>query len=175
MNRPRIIVVGLFMFLAAVLCAVLPLAPLVRSAAVMLLAYAAFAFSGFGAALLTGLLAPAAGLLTGDADWLVMLPIILSSNLLALLGLDLGWRYAAIVLSPLVQAAPQLVALVLSGKELFMVDLPWDDHAAAWVLLHLLTALFGVLLALFFDRRRRRARAPEAAQRRSGGETGAAA
>lgn len=173
MNRPRIIVVGLFMFLAAVLCAVLPLAPLVRSAAVMLLAYTAFTFSGFGAALLTGLLAPAAGLLTGDADWLVMLPIILSSNLLALLGLDLGWRYAAIVLSPLVQAAPQLGALVLSTKELFMVDLPWGDHAAAWVLLHLLTALFGVLLALFFDRRRRRT--PEVAQRRSGGETGAAA
>jgi len=170
------VVVGLFLFLAAVLCAVVPLPPVVRSAAILFLSYAAFSFSGFGAALLAGLVAPAAGLLAGDADWLVMLPIILSSNLLALLGLDLGWRYAAVVISPVVQAAPQLVSIVLSRKELFLVDLPWDGGASSWLLLHLLVSLFGVLLALFFDRRAQRrmpaAGLPEAA---GGQEPGAAA
>lgn len=161
------------MFLAAVLCAVLPLPPLVRSAAILLLSYVGFAFSGLGAALLTGLLAPAAGLLAGDADWLVMLPLILSSNLLALLGLDLGWRYAAIVISPLVQAAPQIAALVLSRKELFLVDLPWDDTAPSWVLLHLLISLFGVLLALFFERRGRRRAGARTGSARSGRDAGA--
>ena len=49
---------------------------------------------------------------------------------------------------PALVAAPLLTSVVLSRQELFMVDLPWGDGATAWLLLHVLVALFGVLAAL---------------------------
>ncbi len=131
--------------------------PLVlRSAGVLFFSYAAFAGAGMPAAYLTALVAPAFGLLTGSSDWLVMLPIVLASNLLAMLGLEYGWRYAAIVISPAMLLAPLVLAMLLPRQELFTVHLPWDAQAMNWVLLHGLIGLLGVLLALYVDRVRRR-------------------
>lgn len=119
----------------------------------LLFSYAAFTFAGSQVALFISLVAPMVGLLTGSTEWLVMLPIILASNLLGMLGLEYAWRYAAIVVSPLLVVAPQAVSMVLSRQELFEVELPWADGAMAWIALHGLVALFGVLAALFWDRR----------------------
>ena len=163
-STPRAAIIGLFLFLAAALCAVAPLPLVLRSAGVLLFSYATFAFSGTSFALFTALVAPAVGLLSGDGDWLVMLPIVLASNLLGMLGLDYAWRYAAIIVSPLLQIAPQLASLVLPRQELFEVQLPWDGTAPSWIALHGLIALLGVLGALFLDRR---------ADRRAAAESGA--
>jgi len=154
-NRSGALILGLFLFLAAAVCAVAPLPLVLRSAGVLLFSYISFAVAGSQVALLTALLAPVLGLLSGSEDWLVMLPIILASNLLGMLGLEFSWRYAAVVVSPALVAAPLLTSVVLSRQELFMVDLPWGDGATAWLLLHVLVALFGVLAALLLDRRQR--------------------
>ncbi len=168
-NKSRALVIGLFLFLAAAACAVAPLPLIVRSAGVLLFSYASFAVAGAQLSLLTALVAPLAGLLTGDGDWLVMLPIILASNLLGMLGLEYAWRYAAVIVSPLLQSAPQIVSYALSDQELFEVDLPWGDGGLSWIALHALIALFGVLAALLLDRRQRRSQSG-----RQAGQPGAA-
>ncbi len=150
--------IGLFLFLAAATCAVAPLPLVLRSAGVLLFSYATFTFSGSQFALFTSLVAPVVGLLSGSSDWLVMLPIILASNLLGMLGLEYAWRYAAVLVSPLLQIAPQVVSMILSQQELFEVELPWGDAAMSWIALHGLIALLGVLGALFLERRAERAR-----------------
>ena len=155
-NPSRALIIGLFLFLAAVACAVAPLPLIVRSAGVLLFSYASFALAGSQLALLTALLAPLAGLLTGDGDWLVMLPIILASNLLGMLGLEYAWRYAAIIISPVLQSAPQVVSVILARQELFEVELPWGEGAFNWIALHAFVALFGVLAALLLERRGRK-------------------
>ncbi len=118
---------------------------------------------------MAALLAPPFGLLGGDPDWLVMLPIVLSGNLLAMLGLELGWRYGALLLSPVLLVAPAFVSWQLSRKPLFEVDLPWHVSEAAWVALHLLVAALGVLVALFLDRRRQLREQGRGAEQAEGG------
>lgn len=154
-NRSRALILGLFLFLAAAACAVAPLPLVLRSAGILLFSYVSFAVAGSQMALFTSLVAPVLGLLSGSEDWLVMLPIILASNLLGMLGLDYAWRYAALIVSPVLVAAPLLTGVVLSRQELFMVDLPWADGGTNWLILHVLVALFGVLAALLLDRRQR--------------------
>lgn len=158
MNRPlsgtQAFIIGLFLFLAAVVCAVAPLPLVLRSAGVLLFSYLAFATAGLPAAYLTALLAPVFGLLSGSEGWLVMLPVILASNLLAMLGLEYAWTWPALIVSPLLQVTPQAVTLLLSRRELFAVELPWEPGAQLWLLLHGLIALLGVLLALFLERKR---------------------
>lgn len=152
--EPQRTIVGTFLVLAAVVAAVAPIAVVLRSTGVMLFAYLAFAVGGMPFAYVAALLAPALGLLGGDAAWLVMLPIVLSGNLLAMLGLEFAWRWAAVVVSPLLLVAPAVFVQTMSQRDLFRVDLPWDDGRGAWVALHLLVAVFGVLIALLIDRRR---------------------
>ncbi len=158
-NASRALVFGLLLFLAAAACAVLPLPLALRSAGILLFSYASFALAGSQMALFTSLLAPVVGLVSGSEEWLVLLPIILASNLLGMLGLDYAWRYAAIIVSPVLQMAPQVVSMTLSRQELFEVTLPWGDSAMSWIALHGLVSLFGVLAALFLDRRSRLGRA----------------
>jgi len=155
-SEPQRTIVGTFLVLAAVVSAVAPMPVSLRSTAVILFAYLAFAVGGMAYAYVAALLAPALGLLGGDASWLIMLPIVLSGNLLAMLGLEFGWRWAAVALSPLLLVTPALFVQSMARSDLFRVELPWDDARGAWVGLHLLVAVFGVLVALLVDRRRRR-------------------
>ncbi len=154
---PQRLFVALFIFLAALAFALAPLPLLYRSLGIALCAYLAFGAAGMPAAYLTALLAPPLGLVRGDPDWLIMLPIVLSGNLLAMLGLEFAWRVPALVVSPVLLVVPALAAWRLSGQSLFEVSLPWLGQESNWVLLHLLVGFGGVLIALFLDRRRQRA------------------
>jgi len=151
---PQRLFVGVFVVLAAVVCAVAPMPILFRSLGIVLFAYLAFAAAGMPAAYVAALLAPPVGLVGGDPEWLVMLPIVLAGNLLAMLGLEYGWRWFAAVLSPVLLIVPALVAWRLSGQELFEVILPFAGQEGRWIALHLLVAVAGLLVALFLDRRR---------------------
>lgn len=153
---PQNVIIGVFLFLAAVALALAPVPVLVRSLCVLLLAYLAFSAGGMTFAYLIALLAPPLGLLSGDHAWLVMLPIVLSSGLLGMLGLEFAWRYPALAVSPLLVAMPPLVAWRLSLQRLFAVELPWGTSGASWTGLHLLVAAAGMLVALYMDRRRER-------------------
>lgn len=153
---PQRLFVGLFFFLAAVVCAVAPMPLLYRSLGIALSAYLGFAMAGMPAAYLTALLAPPVGLIGGDPDWMVMLPIVLSGNLLAMIGLDYGWRLLAVPLSPVLMVLPAIAAWRLPEQPLFEVALPWDGQQGAWILLHFLVAAAGVLASLYLDRRRER-------------------
>lgn len=159
-NPSRALFIGIFLFLAAAACAVAPMPILFRSLGILLFSYASFAMAGSQLALFTALVAPLVGLLSGSEEWLVMLPIILASNLLGMLGLDFAWRYAAVIVSPLLLSAPGVVSVVLSGQELFEVELPWLGDGFTWIGLHALVALFGVLAALLLDRSRRKRLSP---------------
>lgn len=153
---PQSLVVGVFLFLLAAVAAVAPLPPLLRSLGIVVASYLAFGMGGMPYAYVTALLTPPIGLLGGDAEWLVLLPVVMSSNLLAMLGLEYGWRWAALAVSPLLLAAPPLVTWTLSNRALFQVDLPWQPNGGIWVLLHLLVGLAGVLTAIMLERRRLR-------------------
>jgi len=153
---PQRLFIALFVFLAAVAVAVAPLPLMFRSVGVVLCAYLAFSTAGMPAAYLTALLAPPLGLIRGDEEWLVMLPILLSGNLLAMLGLEFAWRLPALLVSPLLLVAPALLTWQLSSRPLFEVSLPWAGQETSWIALHLLVAAAGVLVALFLDRRRSR-------------------
>ncbi len=154
--RPQNIIVGTFLFLLAAVCAAAPIPLLYRSLGIVICTYLAFSAGGMPFAYLTALLAPPIGLINGDQSWLVMLPIIMSSLLLAVLALEYAWRYPALILSPLLFAVPQFIAMRLSRNELFAVALPWEP-AQSWVGIHALTALGGVLIAIYLDRVRARA------------------
>ena len=147
--------IGVFLFLVAAVCAVAPLPILYRSLGILLAAYAAFAFAGMPFAYAVALLAPAIGLISGTTAWLVMLPVILSSSLLAMLGLEFAWRYPAVVVSPALYVVPQFLVWQLSQRRLFSVDLPWDPSPVLWLSVHALTALAGVLGAIYMDRQNR--------------------
>jgi hypothetical protein len=151
--RPQNIIIGTFLFLLAAVCAAAPIPLLYRSLGIVLSMYLAFSAGGMPFAYLTALLAPPIGLINGDQNWLVMLPIIMSSLLLAVLALEYAWRYPALILSPLLYVIPQFMAMRLSRNELFAVTLPWEP-AQSWVGIHVLTALGGVLVAIYLDRRR---------------------
>lgn len=154
---PQKLFIGLFLFLAAVVFAVAPMPLMLRSLGIVLCSYLAFGVAGMPAAYLTALLAPPLGLIRGDQDWLIVIPIILSGNLLAMLGLEFTWRVVAVIVSPLLLVMPALVTWQLSQQTLFEVTLPWSGQEANWVLLHLLVAVAGVLVAIYLDRRRSRA------------------
>lgn len=154
---PQRLFIGIFFFLAAVVCAVAPMPLLFRSLGIAFAAYLGFAAAGMPAAYLIALLAPPLGLISGDADWLVMLPVVLSGNLLAMIGLEYGWRFPAIALSPVLLVLPALVAWQLPNQELFEVTLPWGEQQGSWIALHLLVAVAGVLVAIYLDRRRAKA------------------
>lgn len=153
--EPQRTFVGIFLVLAAVVVAVTPLPVSLRSATIVLISYLAFAVGGMPFAYLAALLGPALGLVVGDAAWLVMLPIVMSGNLLAMLGLEYAWRWAALVVSPLLLVIPALFVQAMAQRELFRVILPWDDGRGAWVGLHVLVGVFGVLIAILVERRRR--------------------
>lgn len=168
---PQRVIVGTFLVLAAVVFAVAPLPLPMRSAGIVLMAYLAFGVGGMPFAYLTALLAPPVGLIAGDADWLVMLPIVLSGNLLAMLALEFAWRYPALLLSPLLLVTPAAFVQFATRGELFAVRLPWDDDPGAWLILHALVAVMGVLSAFVMDRMRERraaTSAPEAGPRAGG-------
>lgn len=150
---PQSYIIGSFLFLVAAALAVSPLPLLYRSAGILLVMYLSFSVAGMPFVYLTALLAPPIGLLSGDGDWLVMLPIVLTSALLGALGLEYAWRYGALLVSPLLVVLPQIVAYTLSQNELFAVALPWEP-ARTWIGLHALVALAGVLVAIYLDRRR---------------------
>jgi hypothetical protein len=158
-SEPQRTIIGTFLVLAAVVAAVAPMSVALRSAAVVLFSYLAFAVGGMPFAYLAALAAPALGLLAGDVAWLIMLPVVLSGNLLAMLGLEYAWRWAALVVSPVLLVVPAVFVQTMAQRELFRVELPWDDGRGAWVGLHLLVAAFGVLIALLVDRQRTRAEA----------------
>lgn len=151
---PQNLVVGVFLLLLAATFAVAPLPPLLRSLGVILAAYLAFGMGGMPYGYVVALLAPPIGLLSGDDGWLVMLPVVMSSNLLAMLGLEYGWRWAALGLSPALLAAPPLVTWILSQRALFEVELPWQPGGGTWVLLHVLVAVAGILGVILLERRR---------------------
>lgn len=140
------------MVLAGVVAAVAPLPLMYRSLGILLFSYLAFGMGGMPFAYLTALLGPPIGLITGDVGWLIMLPIVLSSNLLAMLGLEFAWRYPALAVSPVLLITPQVFALVASKRELFEVALPWEPNAALWIGLHTMVALAGVLAGVLLDR-----------------------
>lgn len=154
------LIIGGFLFLAAVACAVAPLPLAFRSSGILLIAYLSYSVGGAPAAQLTALLAPAIGLINGDQGWLVMLPVVTASNLLAIIGLEYAWRYPALAVSPLLQSIPQLFVANASQQELFAVTLPWEPGVSTWIGLHALTALAGVLVAIYLDRRRERETVP---------------
>jgi hypothetical protein len=155
-SEPQRTIVGTFLVLLAVVAAVAPMAVSLRSAAIALVAYLAFAVGGMPFAYLAALLGPALGLVAGDVDWLVMLPIVLSGNLLAMLALEFAWRWWAILLSPALLVVPAAFVQAMAQRELFRVELPWDDARGAWIGLHLLVGVFGVLVAILIERRRAR-------------------
>ena len=148
------LIIGVFLFLVAAVCAVAPLPLLYRSLAILLSSYAAFAFAGMPFAYAVALLTPAIGLISGGAAWLIMLPIMLSSSLLAMLGLEFAWRYPAVIVSPALYVIPQVLVWQLSQRRLFSVNLPWDPTPTMWLSLHALTALAGVLGSVYLDRQR---------------------
>lgn len=158
---PQVLIVGSFIFLLALVLAVAPLPLVVRSLGIVLCFYASFTFAGLPFAFATALLAPLAGLLTGE-DWLVMLPLLLVSGLLSLLGLDYAWRVPALVVSPLLYTLPQLIVWGLSQRSLFAVTLPWQPSAPLWLGLHASAAVLGTVGALWW---RREGSRPRKAQR----------
>lgn len=153
---PQSLLIGTFLFLAAVVSAVAPVPLLYRSLGILLFSYLAFGVGGMPFAYLSALLAPAIGLISGDPAWAVMLPLVLSSNLLAMLGLEFAWRLPALLVSPLALAVPLVFVRTASKIELFAVELPWDGSSALWIVLHLLVAVAGIVIALVLDRRRAR-------------------
>jgi hypothetical protein len=153
--KPLNIVVGIFLFLLAAVCAAAPIPLVYRSLGIVLATYLAFSSSGMPFAYLTALVSPLIGLIARDPNWFVMLPITLSSLLLGVLALEFSWRYPALILSPLLFIIPQFVAMRLSKDELFAVQLPWEP-ASNWVNLHFLVAFAGVLVTIYLDRRRER-------------------
>jgi hypothetical protein len=155
---PQSLVIGTFLFLAAVVSAVAPMPLLFRSLGTLLFAYLAFGIGGMPFAYLTALAAPVVGVIAADPDWMVMLPLILSSNLLAMLALEFAWPLPALLLSPLALAIPLLFVRIASKIELFSVALPWDGDSTLWIALHVLVAVAGILVALALDRRRARLR-----------------
>jgi hypothetical protein len=155
--EPQRTIVGSFLVLVAFIAAIAPVALPVRSAAIVLAAYLAFSVGGMAFAYLTALVAPALGLIGGDEAWLIMLPIMLAGNLLAMLALEWTWRWWALLVSPLLLIAPALFVAWASDLSLFRLSLPWDDGRAMWIGLHLLVAVLGLLLAIMVDRVRTRA------------------
>lgn len=158
MNRPKTapqgLIIGVFLVLTAFVAAVAPLPIMYRSLGIVAASYLAFGVSGLPYAFFAAIVAPPIGLISADIDWVIMLPIVLSSNLLALLGLELTWRYPAILISPILLITPQLFVMQASKQQLFKVNLPWEADSTTWIALHAAVAITGVLLAIILQSRR---------------------
>lgn len=152
---PQNFIIGTFIFLAAVVCVLAPIPLLYRSLGILIACYLAFSVAGAPLAYLTAIVAPLAGIVGGDINWLVLLPIILTSLLLAVVGLEYAWRYAAIIVSPLLYILPQYIGMTMSKLELFAIELPWEP-ATSWIGIHALAALAGTLVIVYIDRLRER-------------------
>ncbi len=155
---PQSLIIGVFLVLTAFVVAVAPLPIMYRSLGIVIASYLAFGVAGLPYAFFAAIVAPPIGLISGDTDWLIMLPIMLSSNLLALLGLELSWRYPAILVSPILLIIPQLFVMQASKQQLFRVDLPWEVDSGTWIALHAGVATVGVLGAIIFHGWRKKAR-----------------
>jgi hypothetical protein len=149
---------GVFFFLAAVALAVAPLPILFRNLGILLIAYLAFALSKAVVSYIVVMFAPPLGLFSGSPEWLTMQPLMISSGLLAVLGLEFAWRYPALVVSPLLCLMPYFFAWQLSQYQLFAVALPFEPSAPLWLILHGLVSVGGVLVALYLNRRQERPR-----------------
>lgn len=156
--QPYNLFVGAGLILLSVAIALSPLATLYRSVAILFCAYVAFSNSGTLAAYVIVLFSPLFGLRVETDIWLVLLPVMLSANLLAMLGLDYGWRYGAIVLSPVLAVLPPIIAWQGSLHPLFNVNLPWQPDAQTWIVMHAVVAFAGVVIGLALDYKRARAR-----------------
>lgn len=152
---PQNLIIGVFLVLAAGVFAVAPLPLVYRSLGILFICYIALSVGGTPFAYLAALLMPPLGLLSGDSNWLVMLPIIMSSTLLAVLGVEFAWRYLAIIVSPLLAIAPHFIGSQMAQQSLFSVALPWEP-VSTWVGLHALAALAGILIVIYVDRLRER-------------------
>ncbi len=157
LKNPQKIIVSIFLFLLAALISMSPLNLSLeyRAALIVAISYLSFSTGGLSFAYLTALIAPLFGLIGGDTDWLIMLPIFMSSLFLAILGLEYAWRYAALIISPLLFIAPQIIANMMSKINLFAIKLPWEP-AQNWIKLQLLAAIASVLLIVYIDRLRER-------------------
>lgn len=151
---PQNFIIGIFLFMVAVVVSVAPIAIIYRSAGILFTAYLAFSYSGSAFAYMIVLFAPCVGLISGEPDWLVMLPVMLSAGLLAIIGMDYGWRYGALLISPVLHLVPQVFVWQMSQRQLFAVALPWGGDPQEWLQWHGLSAVLGVLLAVVLDRRR---------------------
>jgi len=154
--QPYNLFVGAGLILLSVAIALSPLATLYRSVAILFCAYLAFSNSGTPAAYIIVLFSPLFGLRVDTNTWLVLLPVMLSANLLAMLGLDYGWRYGAIVLSPVLAVLPAVIAWQGALHPLFSVDLPWQPDARTWIVMHAVVAFAGVVIGLALDFKRSR-------------------
>ncbi len=162
---PQNIIIGVMLLIAAGIFAVAPLPMLYRSLGILFCATLAYSYSGAFFAQAIVLVAPCFGLLLDSGDWLVMLPIILSSGILGMLTLDFAWRYPAILLAPLFYLLPTVFAWQLAQRRLFEVTLPWEPSAEVWIGAHGLTIFAGTLIAVFLDRRRGKAEEAQTQQK----------
>lgn len=152
---PQNFIIGTFVLLAAVVCVLAPIPLLYRSLGLLFATYLAFSVAGTPLAYFIAIITPLAGLVGGDMNWLILLPIVLSSLLLAVVGLEYAWRYAALIVSPLLFLAPQYIAQEMAKLELFSIALPWEP-VNAWLAIHALASLAATLIVVLIDRLRER-------------------
>lgn len=153
---PRNVFMGIFLCCFAAVITVSPLPMLYRSMSILLIAYFAASFGGMPFAYLVVVLIPSLGLLKSDNSWLIFLPLIISSGVLAMLGLEYAWRYGALILSPLLYLIPQIFVWQVSEHRLFNLTLPWQPNAGRWMVVHTCITFTGVLIMLFLDRKRQK-------------------
>lgn len=154
---PQNLIIGVLFLIAAGVFALAPVPMLYRSLGVLLCGTLVYSYSGAFFAQMIVLVAPCLGLLSGDPDWLVMLPIVLSSGILGMLALDFSWRYPAMLVAPVFYLVPTVFAWQISQRRLFEVTLPWEPSPEVWIGAHGLMLFAGALIAVFLDRRRGRA------------------
>ena len=155
-SSPKNIFIGLFLCFFAAVMVVSPLPMLYRSMIVLFIAYLAASYGGMPFAYIVVIIIPPLGLLKQDDTWLIFLPMIISSGLLAMLGLEYSWRYAAILISPFLYVVPQLFVSKVSEHRLFAIEIPWEPSATRWLMLHAFVAGAGVLTMFFLDRKRQK-------------------
>ncbi len=153
---PKNIFMGLFLCFFAAVIIVSPLPILYRSMLTLFTAYLAASYGGMPFAYIVVVLVPPLGLLKQDDSWLIFLPMIISSGLLAMLGLEYSWRYAALLISPFLYILPQLFVWKVSEHRLFEIAIPWQPSATRWLIIHAFVAGAGVLTMLFLDRKRQK-------------------
>ncbi|MEZ4608443.1 MAG: hypothetical protein R2865_17050, partial [Deinococcales bacterium] len=118
----------------AAVATVLPLSLFYRSLLILASSYLAFSFGGIAFAYLIALFMPLIGIIVDSNTWLILSPVILSANLLAMLGLDYGWRYGALLLSPLLYAIPVIFVSRIAQHRLFNLDLSWTPSLNLWLI-----------------------------------------